>query len=189
VSRLLILFFLYEFAFLVYPAVWAFFAKERFGWTPGLVGASLAAFGVGVAIVQGGLIRVVLRRLGERGTILYGICFNLMAFVVLAVITDGWFALAFIPVTAFGAVVTPALMARMSKLARDDQQGELQGVIASAKSVAAIFAPFVMTQTFAAFADPSGIYAPGAPFVLSAMLMVLCLAVFLGAREPLAKAT
>lgn len=189
VSRLLILFFLYEFAFIVYPAVWAFFAKERFGWTPGIVGASLAAFGVGVAIVQGGLIRVVLRRLGERGTILYGIVFNLMAFAVLAVIEDGRLALAFIPVTALGAVVTPALMARMSKLARDDQQGELQGVIASAKSMAAIFAPFAMTQTFAAFADPAGVYAPGAPFVLSAMLMVLCLAVFLGARDPLAKAT
>ncbi len=179
VSRLLFLFFLYEFAFIVYPAVWAYFGKARFGWSPAMIGTSLAAFGIAIAIVQGGLIRVALRRLGERGTIIYGIAFNLCAFLFLSVVWNGWLALAFTPITALGAVVTPALQGRMSRIARDDQQGELQGVVSSARSVAAIFSPLVMTQIFWLATPATGWQLPGAPFLLSATIMVACLAVFL----------
>lgn len=186
VRRLLLLFFLYEFAFIVYPATWAYFTKERFGWSPGMVGLSLALFGVAIAVVQGGLIRLVLRRLGERGTIVYGILFNFSAFVVLAVLVNGWVALAFVPLTALGAVVTPALQGRMSRIAGDDQQGELQGVISSTRSVAAIASPLVMTQVFFLATAGGGLYLPGAPFVLSACIMVLCLAVYLARSREVA---
>lgn len=180
VRRLIFLVFLYEFAFIVYPATWAYFTKEAFGWSPGMVGASLALFGIGIAIVQGALIRPALKRFGERGTIIYGIAFNFAAFVLLTVITTGWVALAFIPVTALGAVVTPALQGLMSQRAGDDQQGELQGVIASAKSIAMIFSPLVMTQLFWMFTNDTGLYFPGAAFALSAAIMIVCMITFLG---------
>lgn len=178
--RLIFLVFLYEFAFIVYPATWAYFTKEAFGWSPGMVGASLALFGIGIAIVQGALIRPALKRFGERGTIIYGIAFNFTAFVLLTVITTGWVALAFIPITALGAVVTPALQGLMSQRAGDDQQGELQGVIASAKSIAMIFSPLVMTQLFWMFTNDTGLYFPGAAFALSAAIMIVCMITFLG---------
>ena len=178
--RLIFLIFLYEFAFIVYPATWAYFTKEAFGWSPGMVGASLALFGIGIAIVQAVLIRFMLKRFGERGTIIYGITFNFSAFVMLTMITNGWVALAFIPLTALGAVVTPALQGLMSKRAGDDQQGELQGVISSAKSIAMIFSPLVMTQLFWAYTNDVGAYFPGAAFALSAAIMIACMVVFLG---------
>jgi DHA1 family tetracycline resistance protein-like MFS transporter len=180
VRRLVFLVFLYEFAFIVYPATWAYFTKEAYGWSPGMVGASLALFGVGMAIVQGVLIRPALRRFGERGTIIYGITFNFLAFAVLTQITTGWVALAFIPLTSLGAVVTPALQGLMSQRAGDDQQGELQGVISSAKSMAMIFSPLVMTQIFYVFTTDTGPYFPGAAFALSAGIMIACMMVFLG---------
>jgi DHA1 family tetracycline resistance protein-like MFS transporter len=180
VRRLIFLVFLYEFAFIVYPATWAYFTKEAYGWSPGMVGASLALFGVGMAIVQGALIRPALRRFGERGTIIYGITFNFLAFAVLTQITTGWVALAFIPLTSLGAVVTPALQGLMSQRAGDDQQGELQGVISSAKSMAMIFSPLVMTQIFYVFTTDTGPYFPGAAFALSAGIMIACMVVFLG---------
>jgi DHA1 family tetracycline resistance protein-like MFS transporter len=178
-GRFLALFFLYEFAFIVYPAVWAYFGKAAFGWSPGMVGLSLALFGISVAVVQAGLIRLILARLGEAGTILWGLGFNLLAFVVIAMVRDGQLALWLVPLTALGAVVTPALQAQMSKAAPDDRQGELQGVISSARSVAQILAPLAMTQIFWAFTSGDGPGFPGAPFLVSAALMVLCLAVFL----------
>lgn len=177
---LILLIFLYEFAFIVYPATWAYFTKEAYGWSPRMIGVSLALFGIGIAIVQGGLIRIALRRLGERGTIIYGIAFNFSAFVMLTLITNGWLALAFIPLTALGAVVTPALQGLLSQKVGDDAQGELQGVIASAKSIAMIFSPLAMTQLFWAFTTDTGPYFPSAAFALSATLMVLCMVVFLG---------
>ncbi|MBT0958508.1 TCR/Tet family MFS transporter [Alphaproteobacteria bacterium KMM 3653] len=175
IGRLLLITMIYEFAFIVYPATWAYFTQERFGWSPGLVGLSLMLFGISLVVVQAGLIRVILRRLGERGTVIYGILFNLSAFVILALLTNPYLALVFTPLTSLGAVVTPALQGMMSRAVADDAQGELQGVIASVKSLAQMSAPLILTQVFFLFTRPEGvIYLPGAAFALSALLMVAC---------------
>lgn len=175
VQRMLLLVFLYEFAFLVYPATWAYFTAARFGWEARTIGLSLAAFGIAVALVQGGLIRLVLRRLGEAGTVLWGISFNACAFLFLALVANGTVAFVFTPLTALGAVVTPALMGLMSRRVPDDAQGELQGLVASARAVATILSPPVMTGVFAAFTAPGApVHLPGAAFLLSMLLMVAC---------------
>jgi len=179
VGRLLTLVFLYEFAFIVYPATWAYFTQERFGWEPAMVGFSLATFGISMAIVQGFLIRWIIPKFGIRRTIVYGFCFNFMAFIVLTILDNGIAVLLFTPITALGAVVTPALQGLLSRKADDNQQGELQGVIASTKSVAMILSPLVMTQIFYLFTQPDSLYLPGAAFALSAILMVVCFVVFI----------
>lgn len=185
VGRLLLIFLLYQIAFFVYPAVWAYFTTARFGWDPRMIGLSLASFGVAIAVVQGGLIRIILARLGERMTVLYGFVFNALAFLALATVTNGTVALILTPLTALGAVVTPALQGIMSRTAGDDQQGELQGVISSVMAVAMIVSPLVMTQIFAAFTrEGAETFMPGAPFLLSMVLMGACLLVFVaGGRQ------
>ncbi|MEM8957884.1 MAG: MFS transporter [Pseudomonadota bacterium] len=187
VGRLLLLFFLYEFAFVVYPATWAFFGQEAFGWSAATVGLSLTLFGVMMAIVQGGLIRWIIPRLGEAGTAIYGFCYNALIFAAMATVSDGRIALILTPMTALGAVVTPALQALMARRAGDDRQGELQGLISAMRAVAMILAPLAMTQVFFAFTDPANPlpYLPGAAFGLSLAIMLLCLAIFL----PIARRT
>ena len=54
VSRLLLVYFLYHLAFAVYPSVWSYFGKAQFGWSPAMIGGSLALFGAAMAVVQGG---------------------------------------------------------------------------------------------------------------------------------------
>ncbi len=180
VTRLIVVFFLYQVAFFVYPSVWAYFGTERFGWGPRMIGLSLAGFGVAMAVVQGVLIGHVIRWLGERGTVLYGLAFNAVAFLALALVTDGTTALILTPLTALGAVVTPALQGMMSRAVPDDAQGALQGLLTSAGAMAMIVSPFVMTQVFYAFtAERTAFYLPGAPFLLSMALMAACAAVFL----------
>ena len=176
---LLILFFLYQVAFMVYPSIWAYYTEARFDWGPRMIGLSLAAFGIAMAIVQGGLIRYILRWFGDWGTILYGLTFNFFAFFVLAFVQSGAVAIAFIPLTALGAVVTPAVQGMMSRATSDNSQGELQGVLSSTSALATIISPLIMTQIFAAFArEDAAYFLPGAPFLLSMALMVVCAAVF-----------
>ena len=179
-KRLLILFFLYQVAFFVYPAVWAYYTTARFGWSESMIGVSLASFGIAMAIVQGGLIRVILRWLGDRGTVVYGLIFNACAFLALALVESGTVALILTPLTALGAVVTPALQGMMSRATPDDSQGELQGVLTSAGAVATIVSPLMMTAVFAHFAAVGApVYLPGAPFLVSMGLMFVCMGVFL----------
>jgi DHA1 family tetracycline resistance protein-like MFS transporter len=55
----------------------------------------------------------------------------------------------------------------------EDKQGLVQGVIASLASIAAFLAPLIMTGVFEAFVDEDGIYLPGAPFLISGVLIAL----------------
>ena len=179
-APLLVVFFLYQLAFYVYPAVWSYFTAERFGWGPQMIGLSLGLFGVMLAVVQGGLIRMILRRWGERLTVIYGHVFDLAAFGAIAFVTSGTLMLILTPLAALGAVITPALQGIMSRMADDDAQGELQGVLTSVNALATIIAPMLMTGVFAAFTGPGApVYLPGAPFLVSFVLIAVGLAVFL----------
>ena len=172
-------YFVYSVALYVYPAIWAYYTQARFGWTPQVIGLSLAIYGISMALVQGVLMRPLLRRFGERRTVVWGQVFDLVTFGLLASIASGALALVLTPVAALGVVVTPALQGIMSRRVADDAQGELQGVLTSLHALSVIVAPMVMTSVFAAFTRPgAAIHLPGAPFVLSMALIVLGLAIF-----------
>ncbi len=181
--------FIYSIAFFVYPAIWAYFGQLRFGWGPGMVGLSLAIFGISMAIFQGWLIRPILRAIGERNAVLLGLGVDVGAFVFLAFVTDGWLALVATPVTALGSIAGPAMQGIMSRAVSDSQQGELQGTLTSINAVAMIIAPLLMTQTFWFFTSGSApLFLPGAPFLLSAALTIGCILIFATARPARARA-
>lgn len=183
-KKLLVVSFLIEFAFMVYPAIWSFFTKERFSWDPGMVGVSLGAYGIAVVFVQAGLIRYVVPRFGENRCIVVGLGIEISGFLFLAFVSNGWLALIVIPLTALGAVATPSLQSIMSQSISDHQQGELQGVITSARSMAMIAAPLIMTGIFKSFSvKENAWYLPGAPFLLSALLLIACVFVFQAHRR------
>ncbi len=185
-GRLMGMTFIYGIAFFVYPSVWAYFGKLQFGWGPGMVGLSLATFGIGIAIVQGVLIRPILARIGERNAVLLGLGVDVVAFVALGFVTNGWVALALTPLASLGSIAGPALQGIMSQKASDDQQGELQGALTSINAIASIAAPLVMTQAFFYFTHANAaIYLPGAPFILSAILVVGAIVVYLPVRKNL----
>lgn len=184
-KALMLVHFLYSVAFFVYPAVWAYFTRERFGWDGLMVGYSLAAFGISIAVVQGGLIRVIIPRIGEANTVLLGLALNMASFLAMALIQSGTVIFFATPLTALGAITGPALLAIMSRAADDNQQGELQGVLASVGSIGMILSPILMTQTFSYFISPNApIYMPGAPFLLSMGLIAICIWVYLATSKP-----
>ncbi len=184
-KRLMLITFVYTIAFFVYPGVWAYFGAERFDWGPGMIGLSLGVFGIGIAIVQGLLIRPILNMIGERKAVILGLSIDVLAFVMLGFVTQGWIALALTPLTALGSIAGPALQGIMSRTASDDQQGELQGAVTSINAVATIVAPLVVTQTFWYFtAAGTPYYLPGAPFLLSGVLTIFCIIVFMQTPRP-----
>jgi len=187
IQRLLWVYFLYSVAIYVYPAIWSYFTEERFNWSPQTIGLSLGIFGAMMAFVQGGLLRHVIRKFGERNTVIYGQIFDFIGFSLLAFITSGTLALILTPITALGAVVTPALQAIMSKSVPDNQQGELQGVMTAVHALSMVISPMLMASVFAQFSrDGAPIYLPGAPFLLALVLMVIGLVIFLRTRHSVA---
>ena len=170
---------IYGIAFFVYPAIWAYFGHARFGWRPTMIGLSLALFGVSIAVVQGVLIRPVINLIGERNTVILGLGTDVVTFVLVAFVANGTLALILTPVIALGSLASPALQGIMSRTASDNQQGELQGLLASINAVAAIISPLIMTQIFWFFTSAGAPFQlPGAPFLASAVLVLISIFVF-----------
>lgn len=185
VGRLLAVYFIYHVGFAAYPAVWAYFGVERFGWSPTMIGLSLGLFGVLMALVQGALIGPVIRRLGARATVILGHVFALAAFAALTVLTSGTWALIMTPLAALAGVIPPALQGIMSARVNADAQGELHGALSSSTALAMILSPLTMTAVFAYFTAPeAALYLPGAPFLLALLLTLGGLAIFASRPTP-----
>ena len=178
-GALLLVYFFYQVSSVVYPAVWSFFTAERFAWSPGTIGLSLAIFGISFALVQGLLVAPSIKLMGHRKTVIVGLILEAAALALIAVIWSGNVLLWCIPFAALGAIGMPALQGIMSRRVSDDAQGELQGVLTSVNSLAAIIAPLVLTRSFAYFTEPDApIYLPGAPFIIAAVLMLISVVIF-----------
>ncbi|SFR38311.1 TCR/Tet family MFS transporter [Litoreibacter janthinus] len=173
-GALLSVYFFYQIGNMVYPAIWAYYTAASFGWSPGMIGGSLAIYGVSMAITQAVLIRWVIAKLGEARTVYWGLVYNAFTLAMMAFISDGWVLLALTPLAAFGAVVGPALQAVMSGRAADNQQGELLGVMSSINALGMIFAPLVFTRVFSYFTGEGALFfLPGAAFLLAMGLMLV----------------
>lgn len=184
VAPLLVVFALFNLAAYVYPAVWSFFGKARFDWDPLHIGLSLAAFGVAIALVQGVLVGPAIRRFGVWRTVVVGFALEIVALLFYGVVTNPILALLFTPLAAIAGLGGPALQQIMSNIASEDQQGELQGVLASVAAVAMGISPLVMTGIFAFFTrENTPIYAPGMPFIAAAAMMALALLILVWAKK------
>ncbi|MEO1475360.1 MAG: TCR/Tet family MFS transporter [Pseudomonadota bacterium] len=180
VLGVLLAFFLMQFAWMSFSVVWPYYTIEQFGWEELEIGISVALYGLLLAIVQGGLTGPVTNRFGNVPVGVFSIVMGIVIYFTYGFITEGWMAYALIVISAPTAFAGPIMQTLMTQRVSDDQQGELQGVIASVMSINAIAAPFVMSQTFRIFTqENASLYLPGAPFVLSGFLIVATLFVFI----------
>ncbi|MBW2372774.1 MAG: TCR/Tet family MFS transporter [Deltaproteobacteria bacterium] len=163
------------------PTTWTYYTMLKFSWTEREVGYSMGFVGLGVALVQGGLIRAAIPRMGEMRAVYLGYALMSLAFVGFAFASAGWMMYAFIVPFSLGGLATPALRGIMSNTVPANAQGELQGALASVMSLTAIVAPLFMTQLFAYFtSDAAPLYFPGAPFLTAGVLLLGSIAVFAG---------
>ena len=167
---------LFGFAHLVYPSTWNFHADARYGWGAQQIGWSLMAFGICSAIVQGGLIGMIVKKLGQKRTAILGLSANMVGFIGFAFANQAWMIYAWIPLSAVGAVAGPSINSLMSSKVGPDTQGELQGAIASVSAIANMFGPLLMTQVFSFFlSDLVSFKFHGAAFLLASVLTLFAM--------------
>ncbi|MEZ5500060.1 MAG: TCR/Tet family MFS transporter [Steroidobacteraceae bacterium] len=161
------------------PAVWSYYTMLKFNWSEGQVGLSLAAIGICVSIVYGGFTRIVVPRFGERGAIYMGTLSAAVGFAGYAFATSGWQLYAFMLPFAMMGLVGPSLNAIMSKNVPANEQGELQGTLASVGSLTSVVAPLIMANLFAYFTAPGApVHFPGAAFLAASLCMLLAAFLF-----------
>jgi MFS transporter, DHA1 family, tetracycline resistance protein len=160
---------LWQIASLVYPMTWSFYGIARFGWSTRMIGLSLAAVGITIAISQIFITGPAVKRFGERDAATIGLVVAIAGFVTYALITETWMAFAAMAFIALQGLVQPSLMAMLSRRATPETQGEVQGISAMALGLGSIAGPLVLTSPMAYFTGPNApFYFPGAPYVIAA---------------------
>lgn len=183
--------FLVYMAHTVYPSVFVLYSMHRFQWSNMDNGLTLALVGILNVAVQGGLVRRVVPRLGERRSLLIGLVFAVLGYAWFGLASTGFWLVMGIPAGAFAGFYGPAAQGLMTKRVGPDQQGQLQGATASLNGIAGLLGPLLFAFTYSHFlqpGQPAGL--EGAPFLLAALLVVIALGVALlvTSRAPAAPA-
>ncbi|MBT2187455.1 TCR/Tet family MFS transporter [Sphingobium nicotianae] len=159
---------LWNIAGAVYPLTWSYYGIARFGWSSGVIGLSLAIVGAITAASQAFLNGRLIRRFGERKSVLIGMTAGLTILLGYAFATQSWMAFALLIGFVPQSLVGPALTAILSNRAGSDSQGEIQGMAAMAQGIAGIIAPLLINPTMAYFTSPAAPFQfAGAGFIVA----------------------
>ncbi|MFN6146921.1 MAG: MFS transporter [Planctomycetota bacterium] len=158
-------------------ATWALYTEHRYGWQPKDIGWSMFAVGLGGALVQGGLARRLVPRLGEPRALRLGLLLAVVAYIGYASASAGWMIYIAIAIAALGGIAMPAAQSMISRSVAPDQQGLVQGALTSAQSIANIVGYPLGGYVFAwSIGTAKGEVPAGTVYFVSALLAALALA-------------
>ncbi|MCB0523141.1 MAG: TCR/Tet family MFS transporter [Saprospiraceae bacterium] len=153
---------------------WSYYTMEKFQWDERMVGISLSVVGLITAIVQAGLIRIIIPKLGQQRGVYVGLSLYCFGFLCFAFATKGWMMFAALVPYCLGGIAGPSLQGIISTQVAPNVQGELQGGLTSMMSATAIVAPPLMTGIFSYFTGQGApVYFPGAAMLTGAVLTFL----------------
>jgi MFS transporter, DHA1 family, tetracycline resistance protein len=156
--------------------IWALYSIYRYAWNSGMVGISLAFVGGLSIAISGGLVPLIVPRLGERRTLYLGQLFGGLGMFFAGLARSGAIFLSSIPVMMLWTISGPAAQGIMTHRVSEREQGALQGAIASLRSIAMLIGPLIFPFTFSYFIDEThGRNIPGAPWFLAGALLLVAM--------------
>ena len=171
--RVLAVDFLYWFAFSIFQTTFALFAERRFQFDVSRTGYFMAGFGVLGVVIQGGFIRPIVKRTGDKSMFIAGVVFSIVGLVAAAAAHSvTMFALSLVPL-AFGmGFGHPTVSSLVSRAGRGDEQGRVQGAASAVESLGRTFGPVWGNASLERYGEATP-FVSGAAFLLLALLVVV----------------
>lgn len=163
-----------------FPSVYNYFTIEVFNFSSSQIGRTLGLFGIVFALFQAFGVGPLVKRFTETPVVIVGMLAAVVAFTGIAFIHNANWIYVYIVIGAMSGLAAPAINGVLSRQVPDNAQGELQGAVNAANSLATIIGPLAATQVFAFFTYPEGAPSnfPGAPFVFAALLTLGAVGLF-----------
>lgn len=159
--------------------VWILHGGFRYNWSELQNGLTLGLVGLMAIVVQGGMVRPIIKRFGERGAVTFGLIVSALSFLGYGLASQSWMVYCVIVFGSFGGVTGPAIQSIVAGNVESSEQGKIQGAITSLISLTNILSPlFFTTFLFGYFTSEDAIIElPGAPFLVGAVLLTLALVI------------
>lgn len=164
--------FLYYLAHQVLQSTLVLYASFRYGWDERMMGLMLALIGALSIVVQGGLVKPIVGRIGERRALLTGLVCGMFGFLIYGLAPSGRLFMSAVPVFSLMGLYGPSAQGLMTKRVSASEQGQLSGANSSVMGITGMIGPTLFTVTFATFISTrASWHMPGAPFFLAALMM------------------
>ncbi|MGJ1287043.1 TCR/Tet family MFS transporter [Sphingobacterium spiritivorum] len=178
IKSLIVCIFLINVAAHAVQSTWSYYTMERYAWNERMVGISMGFIGVLLAIVQAGLLRIIIPKLGLPKSIVIGLSLYVISFPLMAFSSEPWMLFAASVPFVFAGIAGPAMQSFISNHTPNNEQGQIQGGITSIVSLTAIFGPPLMSNIFAFFTNHKhSAYFPGAPFMMASVLSLIAVSI------------
>lgn len=166
IGRVLIISFVVVSGFAGIEATYGLWTQTRFGWGPRQIGLAFLMIGALGAFCQGWLTGRLVHRHGEARVLTAGLCFMWLGMVTQWASPVWPVAMVGFAFVCLGqSLCFPNLTALISQAAPPERQGEMLGLNMSSNALARIGGPIYAGQLFS-------LVAPGAPFLLTAALIL-----------------
>jgi DHA1 family tetracycline resistance protein-like MFS transporter len=153
----------------VFPNVWVIYCIAAFGWSTGSIGLTLALVGIVAAVNQATMVGPVVKRLGERRTLLASLVVAVAGLLLMGTNNGILFLVAAVVISL--PMYQASSQALMTRRVGPAEQGELQGALGSVRGISMLIGPSLFAFTFAQFAGPwRSLGLIGAPWILAALL-------------------
>jgi DHA1 family tetracycline resistance protein-like MFS transporter len=158
--------------------VYVLYCDYRFGWSDRSVGLSLALVAIFSGFYGAGLVKPLVKRIGERSALTFGLIGGAAGYIMFALSTTGRLLLCGIPVLNLMSVGWPSAQSIMSREVKPSEQGQMQGAVQSLRGLAGIVGPVMFTWVFSkTYGATAPLQLPGAAFYLASSLLVISVVV------------
>ena len=172
IRRVLVVDFLYWFAFSIFQTTFALFAARRFQFDASRTGYFFAGFGVLGVIIQGGLIRPIVKRTGDKTMFIAGVVFSALGLVAAALAHSvPMFALTLVPLAIGMGFGHPTVSSLVSRAGKGDEQGRVQGAAGAVESLGRTLGPVWGNGSLQRYGEATP-FISGAAFLLLTLLFV-----------------
>ncbi|MEM6688834.1 MAG: TCR/Tet family MFS transporter [Planctomycetota bacterium] len=189
VAALAVVFVLKSFAQRGLENVWVLYTAYKFEWSSLANGLALGMVGIMAIVVQGGLVKPVIKRFGPRKTIVAATLISATAFAGYGLANQTWMIPWIIVFGSLGGLAGPAIQSLVTSTVDESNQGRVQGAITSLTSITAIAAPLFFNSFLFSFfvSEDAPIPLPGAPLLVGSLLQlmaaVIAFVIFLKRRD------
>ncbi len=170
--------FLLYFSHHLFGAVFVLYAAYRYGWGPFEVGLLLGLVGVLDMIMQGLVVGPLVKRFGDRRTMIAGLVMGAIGIACMGLAGTGWQFIAAMVPNAFWGLAMPTIQSLMTRRVSESEQGQLQGANNSVGSIAGIFSPLFFGWAYGKTVGAEALIPhPGTTFFIAAAILGLAAAI------------